>query len=201
MPLERYYWLSINLHGPSFLIRPIVLVLIGVLVLSIAWAVISYRRSRHPEPSEADDKPAPVKWRLGLGTAFLVLFAGATASALVMEPEARLMPLLAGATGLILSIVSVGLDWAALRKGTSEEHDRVVDLTPLRTFIGLSLAVVVIWAFGFAAALLVLVPLSLKLLTKLSLVRIGAYTVISFAAFYGIAVILKISWPTGVMVS
>lgn len=106
-PLERYFWLTVNLYQRpvDWLTRPIVIVLEILLVAPFLWHAVRARRA--PEPRET----RPVAgWRgaqMAMSLSVLVIFAYAWWTASGFLPGASLMPLTVAIGGTLLCLVQV----------------------------------------------------------------------------------------------
>jgi len=102
-PLERYFWLTVNLYPDprTWLLRPAVLVIGALLVSPFVWTAIQALRRRGVREARA----AAVRWRPGLATVvsvgLLAIFAYATVTALGFLRGSSLMPLAVAILGTI----------------------------------------------------------------------------------------------------
>jgi putative tricarboxylic transport membrane protein len=117
-PIERNFWLAYQLHGWSWLTRPIVLGLIALIVIHIGLTVRRARRAA-ADPSNvpkadliteptAKARVARVGWfdlQFLLALASGIAFAAAIAASFRFREDSRLVPLLAAVPGLICALV------------------------------------------------------------------------------------------------
>jgi TctA family transporter len=112
-PIERNFWLAYQLHGWSWLQRPIVLALIAVVAIHLA---VTSRRAylgnaaRAAAPADATAAAAP-RPAFDSGLIFALgacaLFAAAIWKSFEFAPDSRLVPLLAAIPGLLAGIAVV----------------------------------------------------------------------------------------------
>ena len=111
-PIERNFWLAYQLHGWSWLKKPIVIGLILVVVVHIA---LTFRRALAARKAEAAAGEAPVHAEGGLrvdiglllAAAAAAMFAGAIWMSFDLAFDSRLVPLLAAAPGLLAALTLV----------------------------------------------------------------------------------------------
>ena len=152
-PMEQYFWLTTQIHGWSWLLRPGVLILGAVILIPIVHAAIRRMRGRPeatpdaaPEPA-ASDKPLA---SLILAAVALAAFAYAAWEMQGFAATSRLMPSLAVWPGLALSA------WLVLR-GLREYAPPGGEALAEPLYLGVLAAYAVsIWAVGFTLPTLAL---------------------------------------------
>ena len=152
-PMEQYFWLTTQIHGWSWLLRPGVLILGAVILIPIVLAAIRRMRGRPeatpdaaPEPA-ASDKPLA---SLILAAVALAAFAYAAWEMQGFAATSRLMPSLAVWPGLALSA------WLVLR-GLREYAPPGGEALAEPLYLGVLAAYAVsIWAVGFTLPTLAL---------------------------------------------
>lgn len=114
VPIERNFWLTYQLHGWSWLMRPIVILLAAIIVAQLAYnAWRDYRARAENIPAETEPYPAfpassvstlPAgRFDLGLllALAAVAVFAAAIIMSFNFRLDSRLVPLLAAIPGLL----------------------------------------------------------------------------------------------------
>lgn len=161
-PLERNFWLANQIHGWSWLGRPVVIGLLLVLALPVVWKLVKALRARLAARSDAGpaaaDRPAfRLAWRrpdlqllLILGGA--ALFAYAIVSAMGFRADSRLVPLLAAIPGLVFCLAAL-IGWLRQPAPDIEQADKVVARNALLQLAFLAVAVALIPLVGFLAAI------------------------------------------------
>lgn len=117
-PMEQYYWLTVQLHGISWLTRPGVLIIGSLIVIPLLLGVarrllesyrgkhtIAYDTASSSTTEVGDDEPrSDTSVLLGVSLLMLVTFSFAFYEMLGFRGEARLMPALGIVPGLALSM-------------------------------------------------------------------------------------------------
>ncbi|MBI3998285.1 MAG: tripartite tricarboxylate transporter permease [Armatimonadetes bacterium] len=158
-PLERYYWLTINLylHPADWLIRPGVIV-IGLLLIApfVAGAIKAIRYPTAPEVSPAERPPR----RVAPFSLFLLgVFAYAWWTARTFLPGAELMPLSVAIGGTLLCAVQIVQEMRgrggpiAAEGGTEEEAPSGEVVRRAAGYLaGLAGYIVSVWLVGIRLA-------------------------------------------------
>ena len=207
LPTERYYWLSVNLYGWSWVTRPWVLVMAGLLVLSVYWGIRSSRASGPVPQGQGGEGAARARgapagsapWALGMGLGLLALFVLALWGAFGYSPQGRLLPVLTCSLGIPLAVAHlVGLARTERQvSGDPEQKPRVAAAGLVFGWMGLFLALT--WLVGLYGAIVVLVPLFLGRVTRMGWAGIAAYTGAVVAALALLSALFGLLWPTGVL--
>jgi TctA family transporter len=113
---------SLAIWGPSFVTRPITLVLLALTLANLAWYFWRRRRVT-PKRTHAglvgSSDTAPNRHGLGATLAMTALFAAMVGLAAGYSPDARLFPLIVGVPALALCILQLGGDVARHRRLTA----------------------------------------------------------------------------------
>lgn len=213
IPLERYYYLTSNLYTFSeWVVRPAVLVMLGILLFPVATAVYRRLRARrdpdvpqlipeNDDDDEAVDGPlAPAVWRIALVAGFLVLFVGAFLLAQGFSDRARLVPTLVTILGAVLALVVLVVE--VRRRHVT---DRASDSAAWRQELGwvgaafgwLVAFVVLVYVLGMLLAAVVFVPVFLWRVAQMSWWRIAIYTVAVIAVLVVLEQVADIALPIG----
>src|SRR5690606_25658220 len=126
-PMERYYFLTASLFRPEqWLVRPGVLVMIGILLIPFALAVRRYvlRRRAAAADTTADADDAETSQGALNGTWFVpalafsgvVVFAGALVMSFGFSERAALMPKSTAIVGVAVSLLLLGRELLSARK-------------------------------------------------------------------------------------
>lgn len=124
-PIERNFWLTNQLHGWTWLDRPIVILLALLIVMPFALGGLRTLRARRAErsaptarpapmdnPQAAEPAPGPAGSRLDLNLLFAaaaaILFGYALWTAFDFRADSRLGPLLAAVPGLLAALAVLG---------------------------------------------------------------------------------------------
>lgn len=201
-PIERNFWLTYQLHGWSWLIRPIVLLLVAIIVVQLGYnAWRDYRSGgsaalgetanssggRAAAPSYAETARCDLGFALSL--AAVATFAAAVALAFEFQTDSRLVPLLAAVPGLLCACVML----VRHVRGRAEP----ISWPPRGELLQIGLlaaAVAAIHFVGFfiAIGIYVLVVLSTRTSLRFMLLPYAAAIV---AAAWGIARLINIPLP------
>jgi putative tricarboxylic transport membrane protein len=210
-PMERYYFLTAELYAFSeWIVRPWVLVMIGILVIPTVLAVVRKVRSRRdpdiptlPDDDEELGAEAPRSWVLTVPAVFLVVFAVAFVLSRQYSYEASLLPGLVTVFGLV---VALGVLVQALRTRTvggsrlqrpRREAWSLELRAVLRSFGWLVGFVVLTYVLGVLLAAVVFLPLFLRLVAEMRWRGIAVYTVSVVTALSTLAVVAGIELPIG----
>jgi TctA family transporter len=124
VPLERYYFLTDSVYdGASWLLRPWVLVFLVILIAPLVLAGIRRLRARRHADVDDSERGAPpadeageltnTGWSLAIALGMLAVFAIGWFVSADFSPEARLVPRLLCAGGVIVALVLVYLELRA----------------------------------------------------------------------------------------
>lgn len=178
IPLERYYYLTANLYEvQEWIVRPGVLIMLGVLVLPLVLALVRKLRGRKDpvleQPADDDDEEAPAsrKWAVAMSAGFLAVFVFAFIVAQGFAETARLLPSIATFIGAGLALASLIVDLRRLRRqGPLDEEGagrwRQLLRDTGKSFFWLLVFVVLTYIFGVIVAIAVYVPIFLWRVAK-----------------------------------
>lgn len=207
-PMEQYFWLTVKLHGWSWLTYPGVLAIAGIMVAPFVWGAARALRARAGTGTRlrAEPKPLVRSWfSVIAGAGALIIFAYALVIGSEFQPDARLLPLLVAMPGVVLGIVQMLRTWrgetvAPLEDEGGSGHDagrspRELALLGIAAVYGL-----LIWLVGFYGAS---APILLGMLIRLAGLRAAAavaYTGMILAVLYGLTLAFDLRWPAGLLV-
>jgi putative tricarboxylic transport membrane protein len=220
VPLERYYFLTDSVYqssvqdGAGWLLRPWVLVFLAVLAVPAVLAVIRRTRSRRsaatedepgPEPAEEAGDLTDSRWSLALAAGMLLLFAAAWVTAGAFSPEARLVPRLICAGGVLVA------GWLLFRevhrhRGTPTVAGSEPGITPevnaaAGTFAWMASFLVLVVLGGYVAALLVFLPAFLLWVARARPRTVVVYTLVAAVLVAGLPSLLPIDLPVGILLA
>ena len=141
VPLERYYFLTDSVYaGASWLLRPWVLVFLVILVAPLVLAGIRRLRARRHTDVDDTDRAAPpaeeageltnTAWSLAVALGMLAVFAVGWLVSADFSPEARLVPRLLCAGGVLVALVLVALELKARRTARPGDEGPQDESTP-----------------------------------------------------------------------
>jgi hypothetical protein len=203
-PTERYLWISVNRYEWAWLMRPGVLVIMGLLVASLVYWALTRKRE---EPGKAE--AAPPAWRFtpkaGFTLGMFLLLAAATVEALRFPFYAGLLPLTVALPGALLAVWQLVLDLrnpeekkTGLDLGTSAEAaGREGTRRALRYFAVILGYYALMCAVGFRPATLVFLVGFLRFLAGAGWLRTGIYTAAVFGILQILEHLLAVEMPEG----
>ncbi|WP_299359675.1 tripartite tricarboxylate transporter permease [uncultured Paracoccus sp.] len=208
-PMEQYFWLTNQIYGWSWLLRPGVLVVASFIVLPIVWRfIVAMRRKYAPSAEmeavllsgdEDDPGTGPTVSRLVLAVLSMVFFAYAAFESIGFRPNARLLPLLAIVPGVALSIFVLlrefRLLWqqrAAFRFDARDEYP----VAALLLLYGLG-----IFLLGLDLATLAFLIVVLTRFAQMRLAYAAIYTLILIAGVNGMFKLMRLSPPEGALIA
>ncbi|MCY4551120.1 MAG: tripartite tricarboxylate transporter permease [Defluviicoccus sp.] len=211
-PMEQYFWLSNQLHGWSWLVRPGVLIIASFILIPLL--VQFYRRTtasrRGAAADIATETAAPASpaaghperpyVELGLAAAMVVAFAYAFIEMLGFAADSRLLPSLAIMPGFVFAVLVLA---GQLRRFASTER-RPGGVTQYREpFFLLALVIygILVWAIGFNIATGVLLAWMLFYCAGMKPLTGLIYGAVIFAAAHGLLTLMKLEAPTGSLVN
>lgn len=214
VPLERYYFLTDSVYdGAGWLLRPWVLVFLAILAAPLLLAAVRRARARRapsaeddgPEPPEQDGGLTDSRWSLATAAAMLLLFAGAWVAAGSFSPEARLVPRLICAGGVLVA------GWLLARevhrhRGTPAAAGAEPGITPevkvaAGTFAWMASFLVLVVLGGYVAALLVFLPAFLLWVARARPRTVVVYTLVAAVLVAGLPSLLPIDLPVGILLA
>lgn len=197
LPTERYYWLTVNLHGAAWLTRPWVIVLLLLLLFSIAWGVRESLRSASRHIEAPTTGPA---WHLAVSVGALFVFSAALVASLGFDPAARLLPLLVTIPGVAVSLAQVVVDTRRLVRPVEARAAERDSVRPAVVAFGwMALFVLLLWLFGLYVAAAVFVPLFLAGMARMRWLGVATYTAAVLLALSGLTWLFGLTWPRGLV--
>ncbi|HEX7127150.1 MAG TPA: tripartite tricarboxylate transporter permease [Thermodesulfobacteriota bacterium] len=199
LPTERYYWLTVNLHGASWVTRPWVIVLLLLLLFSVVWGIRSSLKSSRSHDAEAEPQGGPA-WHVAVSAGTLVVFSAALVASFGFDEGARLLPLLATIPGVAVSLAQLVLDVRRMRRGPEgPAADGAAVRSALTAFGWMVAFVILLWLFGPYVAAGVFVPLFLATMARMRWAGVAAYTLVVLLALSGLTRLFGLTWPHGVI--
>lgn len=210
-PLERYYWLTINLYPDprSWLLRPAVIVIGLLLVAPFAWSAVQTLRRRG---AAAKSALQAVRWKPSMGTVVSVgllgIFGYAWLSARGFLVGSSLMPLSAAVLGTVLCAVQV-VQEARGRSVPVEDEDAVGSADDpsarrgvqraLGYLAGIAACTALIWLVGFRVAAALWVLVFMLRVARMRWTRAIPYTAAVVIALDLLAGVLSVRLPQGLI--
>ncbi len=149
-PMEQYFWLSNQIHGWSWLMRPGVLIIIGLMLAPFIYRLWKSRFEKGEKVQDVErEKGLGSPVNLALSLTVLSLFTWAFFESLTYSPDSRLLPWLALIPGIPVTC------FLLIRGYLCRERDK--DLMPqsikeLPYLLSLGLYVFAIFIVGFSIA-------------------------------------------------
>lgn len=209
-PLERYYFLTVNVFTPSeWLTRPFVAVIALVLVGVVAMSVIRYVRTRNAESqamqmSELSDLKAPPFMDLGVSLVGVVFFIAMLSLVGGFSDNGRVFPLVVGIMGLVLAILSLARD--ALRARSEgglgrldaawRERLNVVGMSALWLLAFMAL----VFLFGMLIGSVIFALVFLLVVARLKVLPTLIYVGCLAAALYALVEFAMLVPPSGYLI-
>jgi putative tricarboxylic transport membrane protein len=210
-PMEQYFWLSTQIHGWNFLLRPGVLIIAGLIVVPLAYRLFRSWRERPAEgpapPVLEMLAPAPGEppasgttfTRLVLATIAVPVFAYAAWETSRFSASARLLPLLAIIPGLALSVlVLVREGLRLIRKPGGFRFDATGEYPIIAGILIYGLAIALI---GFNLATIGFLVWVLLACARMHPLTAIAYGVVLIVAVNGMFKLMRIAPPEGILTS
>jgi putative tricarboxylic transport membrane protein len=149
-PMEQYFWLSNQIHGWSWLMRPGVLIIIGLMLAPFIYRLWKSRFEKGEKVQDVErEKGLGSPVNLALSLTVLSLFTWAFFESLTYSPDSRLLPWLGLIPGIPVTC------FLLIRGYLCRERDK--DLMPqsikeLPYLLSLGLYVFAIFIVGFSIA-------------------------------------------------
>lgn len=196
-PMEQYFWLTNQIHGWSWLMRPGVLIIASVIVIPLVISGVRWLRTRHTPgqdgPGDEDAPPPECNRSIALILALIGagLFGYALWETFTFNPASRLMPLLAIVPGLPLILWLV---FRGLREYRNDFARDGAELTILAVLLAYAMAV---WAIGLTVPTLALISWMLLARARMRLWTSAVYGGIVFAIVWLLFDLLRGDAPVG----
>lgn len=203
-PMEQYFWLTNQIHGWSWLMRPGVLVIGSIIVIPLLLSAYRWYRARHQsEDAVKDDVPPPpvetstssVGVALVLAVIVAVMFVYAVWEMQSFNPVSRLMPALAIVPGLPLAL------WLVFRGVREYQNDFANDGAELWILLTLIVYAIAVWAIGLSLPTIALIAWMLLGRAKMRLWTGAIYGAIVFAIVWILFDLLRGDAPSGALIS
>lgn len=220
IPMERYYYLTESLYdGFDWVTRPGVLVFLAVLIAPALWALFKKVRGgsqanadlghrgdveiAHGEDDESEEGALKDSvWSLGMAVGMTIVFAAALMVSQGFSSEAKLMPTLVGAGGLITGLILVFNELRARRAGGLRGPSWTHDVTlALRMFGGMAIFLVLVMLGGYLFAVCLFVPAFLLFVARARPKVVVIYTLVLCAFLLALPSLLPVDLPTGLLQS
>ena len=206
-PMEQYFWLSNQLHGWSWLVRPGVLIIASFILIPLLVRV--FRRATASHAAIASDDTgggaalgSPVAGHperpfveVGLAAAMVVAFAYAFFEMLGFAADSRLLPSLAILPGFVFA--SIVLAGRLVRLRTASRPPGVVQFREPVFLMALVAYGILVWAVGFNIATAALLAWMLFYCAGMKLLTGLIYGAIILAGAHGLLTLMRLDPPTG----
>ncbi|NBS11637.1 MAG: hypothetical protein EBS77_03065 [Gammaproteobacteria bacterium] len=203
-PMEQYFWLTNQIHGWSWLMRPGVLIIGSIIVIPLVLSAYRWVRARQqtmngvvedvpPPPSETSTSSLGLACVLACLVA--VMFVYALWEMMSFNPTSRLMPALAIIPGLPLAL------WLVIRGVREFQNDFATDGAELKILAALIVYAISVWAIGLTAPTLVLIGWMLWGRAEMRLWTGALYGAVVFAIVWLLFDLLRGDAPSGALIS
>lgn len=199
-PMEQYFWLTNQIHGWSWLMRPGVLVIGSIIVVPLVLSGIRWLRTRHTPGEDGpgdEDAPPPESNRsvaLVLAMVAAVMFAYALWEMFSFNPASRLMPALAIVPGLPLAL------WLVVRGVREYENEFARDGGELGILAVLMGYTVAVWAIGLSIPTVALLSWMLLVRARMRLWTSIVYGAVVFGIVWLLFDVLRGDAPVGALI-
>jgi len=214
-PMERYFWLTVKLHGWQWLGYPGVLAIAALMMVPGLVAAGRWWRSRTASARSQTSRgsgPASPPQALPVATSLLavLVFVVGVAQAVGFEYDARLMPLLAAGPGLLLGVLQLARSVRGEPLGPAEEEGSEGDPAEpsqelgqvgreVRHFLAVAAYLLAVWGVGFPLASFLFVSLSLWGEGRVRVpVAVGCAALVA-VLFHLLGAAFDLRWPTGIL--
>ena len=150
--MENSLHISMQAYGLGFILRPICLVILAAIVITVFYAVRSHIRLKQDTTTVevSDAEAGDPRLSLGLALAFCAVLIYAIAVAFAWPPTVRLFPLAFSIPALLLAAFAVYFDWRTIRLAPAGPEAaiwagaRSVELTRTFNFFAWLIGIVVV---------------------------------------------------------
>lgn len=207
-PMEQYFWLTIQIHGFTWLSRPGVLIIASLIVVPLLLTLVrKWRASRassgistadsqlHSEEHQQHDTSI----LLLASTLLLATFAYAFYEMMGFRSNARLMPSLGIVPGLMLSLYILGRQFYRLRQQGQVVH--LGSRQELPILAGILAYGMAMWLIGFNLATPLLLAWLLLKCAGMRLFRAIIYGAIVYTTALGMFALMRLTPPTGAVLT
>jgi TctA family transporter len=211
-PMEQYFWLTIQLHGWSWLLRPGVIIIAAMIIVPFLLALWRSVRSGSGSgattpaieeeaivtrlPVTHAERPA---LELALAVVIVAAFAYAIYETLGFAPDAQLLPSVAIYPGLAFSLGVLGV--LVRRLASAETPATPEPLIETRYLLVLVGYVVAVWAIGFNIATVALLVWMLLACAGMRIATALLYAALVFGGIHGLMYLMKLQPPTGSLIN
>jgi hypothetical protein len=210
--MERYFWLTVKLHGWRWLAYPGVLAIAALILVPPLVATVRRARAHsRPDPGPAvaapatDTRPEPVA--AFMAVAALLAFGVGAGQGMGFQYDARLMPLLASVPGLLLAAVQLARVLRGEPVGAAEEEGVDDDGPPQRSRVRAELSgfglvgayLLAVWLVGFHLASFGFVAWFLWQAGRVRAPLALLSAAVALACFHLLGLGFDLRWPPGVL--
>lgn len=207
-PLERYYFLTVNVFSPvEWMTRPFVMVIILIVAGAVAIPLFKkfMRKSKANAPvtqvSEKSDLPVPTSLEIAVSVAFLLFFAGSIAIATSFSSSGQLFPYAVGAIGIVLGIISLIKDIKTGRENEFPASARSLWMDRLRvvttSLVWILAYIWLIFALGMLIGTIIFALAFLLVVARMKIVSSVIYTVCIGIAIFLLSEYAQLVLPVG----
>jgi len=206
-PMEQYFWLTTQIHGWRWLLRPGVLIIASFIVVPLFIQLAQRWRGRRSERIEESANPRSTTsaqhgttfTRCVLASLAVPLFAYALWETMQFSPSSRLLPLLAIVPGLALAIFILGRELWRLK--THVEEFRFDATDEYGVILGFVVYGIGIALLGFNIATIGFLAWVLFTCAKMRPITGFIYGVVLIIAINGIFHLMRVAPPDGLLMS
>ncbi|HEX7073966.1 MAG TPA: tripartite tricarboxylate transporter permease [Hyphomicrobiaceae bacterium] len=206
-PMEQYFWLTTQIHGWSWLLRPGVLIIASFIVVPLFIQLTQHWRGGRAERIEESANPRSTTsaqhgttfTRCVLASLAVPVFAYALWETMQFSPSSRLLPLLAIVPGLALAIFILGRELWRLK--THVEEFRFDATDEYGVILGFVVYGIGIALLGFNIATIGFLGWVLFTCAKMRPITGFIYGVVLIIAINGIFHLMRVAPPDGLLMS
>lgn len=203
-PMEQYFWLSNQLHGWSWLLRPGVLIIASIIIIPMLVKAGKRLRTRtdstryHLPLPDVRARPENRSVSVILATIMVVVFAYAVWELQGFNTDSKLLPTLAIIPGFIFSAITCYKGFRLYSDDSDSEAQKFTEhyyLVPLITYVA------AIWAIGFILPTIVVIAWMLFFCARMRWYTGLGYGAVVFAAILVLFRLINSTPPTGVLIT
>jgi TctA family transporter len=206
-PMEQYFWLTTQIHGWRWLLRPGVLIIASFIVVPLFIQLAQRWRGRRSERIEEGANPRSTTsaqhgttfTRCVLASLAVPVFAYALWETMQFSPSSRLLPLLAIVPGLALASFILGRELWRLK--THVEEFRFDATDEYGVILGFVVYGIGIALLGFNIATIGFLAWVLFTCAKMRPITGFIYGVVLIIAINGIFHLMRVAPPDGLLMS
>jgi TctA family transporter len=198
-PTEQYLWLSISRYGMEWLLRPGVIALGLLLIVSIVWYVLGKRGDENAHAEESTEAPVLGKLPSVVFTALVLLVATAALYEAFSFPYlGAIFPMAATIPAIFMAMAQLALDARATREPPGVETRKKTKLA-LGYFSSLVLFLLLILFFGFGIATALFTFGFLYSWVRMHWFTAAIYTGVVVGLAEIMSHVLGLYWPQGIV--